>query len=165
MAAVETAALWKVFRGLDEPKRAALQRIAVALEQPTFHNYRSSIRTENRRMESRPAYLPGFRASLTGSDGRNRRRFAHGLTGRVRHSFHWRVSGAFSYCGTENLVLVAKPTASGRATRRASSDPACIRAQPTTPMGIARIEPGGTSVRDANRSRNHGGLPFRRQRP
>src|SRR5262249_40100447 len=46
VAASKTAALWKVFPRLNEPKRAALQRIAVAPEQPTFHNYEPSIRAE-----------------------------------------------------------------------------------------------------------------------
>ena len=42
-----TAALWQVFSGLDESKESISQRFAVALEQPTFHNYGPSIRTEN----------------------------------------------------------------------------------------------------------------------
>src|SRR5262249_8028388 len=45
-----TAALWNVFPGWDEPKWAALQRIAVALGLPTLHNYGPSIRTKNNAM-------------------------------------------------------------------------------------------------------------------
>ena len=41
-----TAALWQVFSGLDESKESISQRFAVALEQPTFHNYGPSIRTK-----------------------------------------------------------------------------------------------------------------------
>ena len=40
------AALWQVFSGLDESKGSISQRFAVALEQPTFHNYGLSIRTK-----------------------------------------------------------------------------------------------------------------------
>jgi hypothetical protein len=40
-----TAALWKVFSGLDESKEPISQRLAAVLEQHTLHNYGLFIRT------------------------------------------------------------------------------------------------------------------------
>ena len=57
-----TAALWKVLSGIDESKGPISQRLAVALEQPTLHNYGPSIRPV---MEDLPLWSVCYGKALT----------------------------------------------------------------------------------------------------